>query len=906
MKKVIMLLFLTISVLSASVAENLQLFQSGKKAFSVGLYAIAQENFELYLSEEYADKRSDALYLCGISGFYLKKYGEAISYLEAIEKEFPESAYIDPSYYWIGLSYYYKNDYNNSVIWLSKNIDLNSKFSDISLLYRALSNVQLNDYIRAEESFLLVLNRDDSRGRYKEEALYRLSTLYLEQIKYNEAINMLNRLIFDFPDSKYYIDCLSLLSDSYFLLEEWSSALRSYELLREFRPTESKVYKRLATIQYYLSDFKGAKEALYYYDNNYGSDKEVLFMLGDILLQQNEINDAIEVYEKIESISSLNDKERIENDFRMGKLYYRLEQYSPAYNKFVKLSDKESIYLAFLSGLKADKEVLSLIKLLNNQYLGSDYAYDTVNRYINYLDKIGKVNELEQFLFYATTIYPENIKYSLTYGELLLENNRLDESLKYLAKGYNSDSGYYSNLSYKIGWIYYHKEQYTRSIEYFERLEEGDEDYIKALYSKSIAQYKIGELVKGRDGFLKLLETQSPYNRQVSFYLGLIEKDNYKYEEALNYFITAKEDEILYNESINNIAWCYYHLKNYEKALNIYLETDNKFNAANCYLYMEQYEEALALYLEVIEADVELESSAYYKSIEILFTLTRDEEAFTLTERYKKAYPTSDLPGEVLLTNSDNLLYGDRVDDAIISFNKVMELFSSGKEWTKARFRLGECYYIKEEYDTALSYYLDSIIAWDNYTNQSLERVVSILSEQSNPVLTLGVKENIDKNIEEKDRVIPIYIEYIRQSITSDNILKEIDNSISISSSRNEINELIYLKALYFYSDSNIEESQNSLKLLLSRPEVSDNSKIDAIMLQAKILSDTNEISEAIDLYLKLYINFSDNLERASHALYNGLLLTRFSGDVGMEEKIYNILLNEFADTDWGQRGLNE
>lgn len=893
-------------VFPMAVAENLQLFEAGKKAFSVGLYTIALENFNGYLTEDNLNKKVDALYLSGIAYYYLKEYKESITYLDAIRSEFPNSAYIEPSFYWIGISYYYLNEYENAIKSFNNNINQSSKYRDISLLYKALANIQLNRIGEAKIIFVKMVSDPSVLPKYAEEALYRLSTLYLEEKEYNEAINILNKIIFDYSESKYYEDAISLLSDTYFVLEEWENALRSYELLKEFRQGDEVISKRLATILFHLDRFKESKENLYFYDNNFGSDKDVLLMLGDILLVENNLKDALDVYKKIDENIKLNNVETIENNFIIGKIYYSLGQYNEALNYLKGVNKKESIYLSILSSIKVDKDVFPIIKDLNEKYKSDQITIDSNNRYINYLETKSNNKDLELFLSYVTKIYPKDIKYSLTYGEMLLEQNRLDESLKYLSVGYNKNSEYYSNLSYKIGWIYYNKNEFARSIEYFDRLTEDDYDYIKALYSKSIANYKIGNYTKGKEGFILLLKKDTEFNTQISFYLGLIAKDNYEYDKALDYFKVSKEDKTLYNDSINNIAWCFYHLKQYGDALKIYLDTGNKFNAANCYLFMEEYDNALDLYISITKGSSEFKSSSYYKSIEILFKLDKNEDAINLVKEFHEEFTTSELPGEVILTQGDNLLYSGYVNEAITIYARIMEIFINGEEWNKARYRLAESYNLNKEFEKSIYTYIDSVKDIDVYYEDSVNNIVNILSEVSDPKLTEKVKLKLDSYITKKEIVIPIYIEYIKQSIDKEDIYNEIESLINISQSRDEINQLIFLKSLYYFSILDLVESENLLKVLLERPEVGEAVKIDAIMLQAKIYIESDKLKEAIDLYLNLYVNFSNNIDESSNALYNGLLLTREIGDSQMEEKIFNILKSEYSETIWGRRVVNE
>lgn len=912
MRRNLLLLLLLFICLFYSAANSLQLYQAGKKAFSVGLYSIALENLDLYLKEDTIDKRVESLYLGGISAYYLKKYRNSLTYFEALKNEYSNSVYANKSLYWTGLNYYYMEDYNNASLWFLENSKIGSNYKDLSLLFNALSNLKLDKREIAVTSFNKIIDDPNSNDRYKEEAIYRLATLYLEDNNLNRCINLLNIIILDFPESKFFNDALSILADSYFSLNEWQSAESAFLLLLDFEQNQ-KYYKRLATISWNLNKLDESKKYLEYYDVNYSEDKDVLFMLGDLYSKEQDISDAILVYRRIEKLFTLNSKETQENNYRLGTLFYIDNNFIEAYRYFSLGDSKKSLYFSVLSGLDSDQEVFKFIKTLNRRYTDDKLSLDVNNRYINYLEENSKNSELEEFLLYITQIYTHNISYSLTYGELLLKSNRLDDSLKYLSKGYNEDSVYYSNIAYKIGWIYYSKGEYSRSIEYFNKIKIGDDDYIKALYSRSIANYKMNKLEIGEKGFLELLDLKTEYNEEISFYLGLIEKDNYKYEDALKYFNISKNRESLFIDSMDNIAWSYYHLKDYQNALDIYTElwaitnrTIYSFNSANCYLYMDNYENALNLYLTVLKEDSSLKSSSYFKSIEILFKLKKDLDAYQLVAEYYNDFPGSDLPGDVIITEADNRLFLNSIDKAIETYTEVMKIFPINKFWYKARYRLAECYYLQNEYSRSINSYIDSIKDDDPYSKDSVDKIKYIMSELINPELTKEIKSLLDDNITEKHRVIPIYTECIRQGIVSDDPFIDIDELIQISRNRDEINRLIYLKSLTYYNIGDLELSTHNLRTILSRPEVTDDIKIDSIMLQAQILDDMDDGPQAVELYLKLYINYSDNTQKASYALYKGLLITRKLKDFELEEKIIKIIRTEYSDTNWGRRGLGE
>ncbi|MGL1894399.1 MAG: tetratricopeptide repeat protein [Spirochaetaceae bacterium] len=913
MKKYFMLLLMLSLLLKNVIANDLQLFEAGKKAFSVGLYTIALENLDAYIKTETDKKRVDAIYLSGISAYYLKNYKKSLSYLTGIEKYYKDSAYVNKTFYWIGLNNYHLDHFDLAIKWFLKNTKIDSSYNDISWLFMALSNLKINNQIEAVECFNTLINSNTAKDRYKEEALFRLSTLYIENDQIGNAINTLNKLVFDYSDSKYFTDSLKLLSEAYFKIEEWQNAKRIYLLLLEDSNNNESIYKRLATINLNIGNLKQSKMYLELYNDEIGIDKQILFMLADVSVRLGENDNAISIYTKIKNEVELTIGEVNENNYRLGTLYYQKSDFKKSYISFSEVDSKEAIYFTVLSGINSGEQVIKYIKKMNTRFPSDKLTFDLINRYINYLQNESRLTDLESFLIFATESYPENLTYSLTYGELLLETDELDKSLKYLSKGFYPESPYYSNIAYKIGWIYFNKEEYNRSIGFFDLIKPTDNDYNKALYSKSISQYKIGDLKDGKKGFITLLDLETIYSEEVSFYLGMIEKDNYNYELAIEYFNESLKKESLYINSLDNIAWCHYHLEQYREALEYYDKLYDleklliyKFNSANCHLFLENYNLALDLYIDVSKSENLLKSSSYYKTIEIFFKLKDPESGYIWFEKYQNEFPKSDLPSEVVFTYADNNLYNGDIDTSIVAYEKIISLLNKNYHWYKARYRLSEAFYIKKEYTKSIELYIQSIIDQDKYYKESIIKIITILSEVSNPDLTKNTIVLLDNIVEDRADVVSIYIEAIRQEIDPENVFKNIASLITIAKTREDIDQLIYLRALNFYNIGNIETSQENLIPILSRSEVFDDTKIDGLLLQGLIYQDQQKFKEAIDLYLNLYVNFPDNTEKASNALYKGLLLSKSINDTDTFSKIKSILSTEYIDTTWGERSLNE
>lgn len=879
------------------LAENITLYQAGKKAFSVGLYSIALENFQQYLDDDGVEKRVESLYMSAISLYYLKQYNDSISYLEGINKEYPSSLYSKRSHYWFALNYYYSDRFNEAV--LEFNISAKEKsYRDVSNLYIALSHIKMKNNQAAIKAFETVKDTPDVKPQFLEEAVYRLASLYLEEGKYNQSIIELNKIVIDFPSSKYYNDALKMLSDTYFLLEEWESAERSYELLKDLKPDLEYLYKRLSVVKWKLGLDDDALWYLTLYDINFGDDLDVLNMLGDIYFRRSEFDNAVNVYKKVDQLKGVDKRE---NSFRLATSYYKMGNYSSSFNYYNVGESIQDYYYSILSGLRVDIDITGKVLEMNSTFPGHELSTDAANRVINKYEDDNKITQLEELLLSLTSLYPQNIEYALTLGEIYLEQAKYEESLKYLSTGYHSESDYYENVSYKIGWIYYHNNELKRSITYFDRVSVESEDYFKALYSKGIALYRLGEVNEGRDIFEEIFNYETPYKEDVSYYLGQIYKEEYDYNSAVEFFRVASNKESLRVESLSNMAWSYYQMESYESALNIYKELGNSFNVANCYLNLKRFNEAIVYYQQHIDEDGEFKESSYYKVVEILYLLDRDDEAWDMIKEFHKNYPSSNFPKDLVINEADNRMYGGDTDAGITLYNKILEFFKGYPVWKKARFRKAEALYRNELYKESLELYSASIISNDSYADESVYKSVEILKELLDPELTLYVKELIDKKDGDRTSLVPLYITYIEQFINSDDTLFIIERELGVTSRREESHQLIYLNALYYYTRANYDSAEKHLLPLLSRGEVSDRLKIDATTLQGELMAIRGEYTEVIDLYLKLYLSYSDYTDPVSFVLYKALELAR-EIESPLIDRIENILRTEYKETYWGSR----
>lgn len=873
---------------------DLQLFNAGKKAFSVGLYTIALENLYGYLDSSEGDKNEDdAVYLCGVSNFYLKDFNKSISYFNGLQNDFPKSPYIKNTYYWLGLNNYYLKNYKQAIDDLGYSAQ-KSSYTEISLLYRSLSYLESGDTSSAIDNLKIIIEDSKSRKPYVEEALYRISTLLLEEGKHNRAINYLNIMILDHPESKYYQDALELLGETYFLLKEWNNAKRIYNLLiDEQLGSIGTLYKRLSTVYFKLGDNSESINYLNRYRDEIGYDNEVNNMLIDLYIKDN--NQEMAKTLLLELKESLDDN----NAYKLGVIYFKEENYKEAFKYFSGINTRESLYYSVLSGLYGKFNVNKFVLELNRLYKNDSYTIDANNRYVNHLEDIKDYVNLEKLLVILIDEYPNNISYNLTLGELYLTTGELDKSIKYLAKGYYEGSEYYSSIAYKLGWIYYNKSEYKRSIEYFNSLKLEDFEFNKALYSKAIAYYSLGDYKNGGDTFRELLNYDSSYKEEVSLYLGLIEKEYGNYEKAISYFTSSALKDDLYTISQENIAWCYYHLEDFKSALDIYLELGENLNAANCYYYLNDYENALELYKDQFNKSDDNRDNFNYRIIEILFFLDRDTEAINW-----------DMDNEIdsssqILDLAEGYMFNGNYDRSLKILDYIINEYKGNKNSQDAVVTKSKLYYLKEEIQKSIDILADYLKGEDLLSiDSAVDEFVHIVSSLED----LNNVEYVYNSIEEigyKEYIIPVYIELIRYYITDINIINKITDLINIVTDKSNSDKLILLKSIYYYNQGSYEEAENYLKPLLVRENVDVTVKIESLLLLGDIYSVTDNKSEAVSLYLNIYVNYPGK-EEAEISLYRAYTLSKESEDKTQMKKIKNILNSEYKDSIWTKKVNSE
>ncbi|MCS7258334.1 MAG: tetratricopeptide repeat protein [candidate division WOR-3 bacterium] len=338
------------------------------------------------------------------------------SFEKAIEKsakvisKYPRSRYVPNALFIIGMSYYYLGDYSKAI----------TKFDNLLLLYPETKlNYQVNfyyaqsllankDYEKALERLkMLRLQETEKVPKFqKAEVLYRLAELHYLRKEYQDAIKFLRELIDKYPKTNFYFPAFIMLGEIQQAIGEHSEAIATYtrcknilekswsqttldtlSIYTELLVNLAKSY--IATSQESLS--KIILDKITFEDTVKNKTKnlsdKVYLSLGKLFSQMNNFPEARKYYKKIKSAPQLTEAQwflansyEAQGKFDSASYYYQAIVNSRETTDF---TAQAKIRLELLKALQDTSMVVTISKVTqkNNEMLDT-LKGDTINKFL--------------------------------------------------------------------------------------------------------------------------------------------------------------------------------------------------------------------------------------------------------------------------------------------------------------------------------------------------------------------------------------------------------------------------------------------------------------------------------------------------------------------------------------------
>ena len=275
------------------------LFQLGTQAFTNMKLDEAIDLFgrAISLGAYNEEARSKAYFWRGESYYRKGDFQQAISdyrtYLNNTRQRNTDMYAL--AYYNLGYSYFKLKDYNEAMNRFRQYVDIekNQQAASLADAYNRIGDCQFHNrqFASAEESYAYAAHLQPSAGDY---SMYQKGFVLGLQKDYKGKINVMDRLIREFPESQYVDDALFEKGRAYVLLENNRGASQAFETLVQKFPQSS--LARKAGVQLgliYFNDNQSDKAIAAYKSviNNFPGSDEAKVALQDLKSVYIELND---------------------------------------------------------------------------------------------------------------------------------------------------------------------------------------------------------------------------------------------------------------------------------------------------------------------------------------------------------------------------------------------------------------------------------------------------------------------------------------------------------------------------------------------------------------------------------------------------------------------------------------
>jgi len=387
---------------------------------------------------EKAEKTPENLFLKAEMYVKLKQYEKAIeSYKAVLDKE--EQEYLEKAYFGLIETFNILENYKSVIRYAEMYIRKNhEKYKYEILELKAFAYMKNKEYEKARWDFQ-ALQAVDSK---KDMALFMIAQVYYNEEKYEESKKNYEKLVLDFPDSKYRKKSLYWLINLNYNQQDYNAALNY--------------------IEFFMKSYSDDKEYM----------QDITYFLAKIYLDKNEIEKAAKEYEKLlQYTKDNNDKQKIME--AIMKIYFNQGEFKQARIWVERMP--ESSFKTLWDGIIDLREGISEEAVKNFEKVKDDKEVgDKANYYLgnHYFDT--------------------------------KEYEKARESYEKLLEGFSA-SEYRDNALFKTGLSYEQQGNYAQAIINYSRVKflyEGSELYDTAVVKLSEMYEKNNEQQKAIENYI--------------------------------------------------------------------------------------------------------------------------------------------------------------------------------------------------------------------------------------------------------------------------------------------------------------------------------------------------------------------------------------------------------------------
>ncbi|MFH1612236.1 MAG: tetratricopeptide repeat protein [bacterium] len=690
----------------------LQMIQYKSENYEESLYfysLIPKKYFSLSITEP-------SHYIAGLSYYHLEMFDEAIEVIKNIDKK---SKYYGITQQLTGMLYIKKGDLYKSIKCFEKIIDncSPSRAAENELIKIAHLNLgylyyETNNFSYALKEFSLIAKKNNKY--YYDDALFGLAWTYIKYNNYSVAIDILNKLINEVPNSDLVLDSQITIGDLYLKKRDYDTAYKFYQNIKDniFSKMSVEIKKGKDFIKTLEEECKNLNE------NIESLQKLAVSMQG----QKQELN-----YEKI--VININNFKFLYKQILRSKksLENKVAKQSIFLQNGIEKAEYGISTLSFIKAEEFDKEIQKLSKKINEEKEKLEkqgLEKKVFEEKISFIEKnfekeIDKIENQQQECRKKTLVLYQQFEKKFPDSKLMsgvlyhiahlyLE----DANFKYKKEMQNYEAEYEKyeqNLVKTLPLEPLH--DYRETIKIYENLIQKypDNKFTSAsMYELGYCLNEQGERLKAKNIFEKFVEkfSDSSYAAEVWLRLGEYYFDEGPIEKAVSCYekVLSFWDSIYFDKALYKLGWTYYRLSNYSGAISsfIFLLEDGylseKFGKDSLKTSVDLKDEALEYiaisFCEFVDVHkvkeflTELGERPYnieilYRMANIYAKLNKNTKAIDVCNLLLQTYPNSSLCPEIQKTIIECYEKEKDFVNAIIAREKIVANYSKDSEWVK-------------------------------------------------------------------------------------------------------------------------------------------------------------------------------------------------------------------------------
>ena len=415
----------------------------------------------------------------------------------------------------------------------------------------------------------------------------------------------------------------------------------------------------------------------------------------------------------------------------MNKIFLKIFIFSLAII-FINIVNAQKTFLRSdpYESYKVAQELFDKEKYSSAQY----YFRDVINKFDDPQDEV-RINAEYYFAICGLKLYHRNV-------ETILTRFSLD----------HPDHPKSKKIYFQLGKHYYQTKKFTKSIEFFEKVDQYDlsiDDQSEYLFKLGYSKFMKKNFSESKVIFNDLLQRKTDYTIPATYYYSHIAYAEGKYQTALvgfrkiannkmfkpiiPYYITQilyqqnKYDELieygpLYIDSVTEkrkgefaklIGDSYFKKNQYDRSLeyykifkkNVKSTRESNYQIGYCYYQTKKYKKAIEIFSRVATIDDSLTQISYYHMADSYLVLEKKDYAKNAFKQASNLYFDVDISQNSLF-NYAKLAYElsyNPYDEAINAFQQFIKKFPDSEDINEAYDFLLKVYLTTKNYDNALA-----------------------------------------------------------------------------------------------------------------------------------------------------------------------------------------------------------